>query len=143
MPPGPVTAPDSAGYLAFAPIHVLGYPLFLKIVGARGAMIVQPLVYASVLAYFGHETLRLTSSVLLASGVVLSAVLIPELQTYHYSVLTESLFMSGMLAGDRLRRWICARSVVGARLAHRAWSALTATVRQTGVALLPVRRSWS
>jgi len=110
----------------------------LKIAGARGAIILQPLVYAAVLAYLGYETLRLTASVLLASAVVIASMLIPELQTYHYSVLTESLFMSGILgliacvAGFvRDPSWARA-SRIGAA------AALTATVRQTAVAFLPM-----
>jgi hypothetical protein len=138
MPPGPVTAPDSSGYLAASPIHVLGYPAFLKIVGARGAMIVQPLVFATALASLGIETLSLTSSVLLSAAVVAASVLIPELTTYHYSVLTESLFMSGMIA--------FLASLVGfvrepsySRLVRSAViAALTAILRRTGLAFLPV-----
>lgn len=46
MPPGPVTAPDSPGYLGLWPIHTLGYPLFLKMLGANGATIAQPILFA-------------------------------------------------------------------------------------------------
>jgi hypothetical protein len=138
MPPGPVTAPDSSGYLAASPIHVLGYPAFLKIVGARGAMIVQPLLFAAALASLGIETLSLTSSVLLSSAVIAALALIPELTTYHYSVLTESLFMSGLIAF--LASLVAfAREPSYSRLARSATiAALTAVVRRTGLAFLPV-----
>jgi len=98
MPPGPVTAPDSYGYLAYAPIHLLGYVSFLRVVGANGAMVAQPILYATALAWLGVETLRLTSSVTFSAAVVVAATLIPGLRTYHYSILTESLFMSCVLA---------------------------------------------
>ena len=138
MPPGPVTAPDSSGYLAFAPIHVLGYPLFLKLLGARGAMIAQPIIFSVALASLGVETLRLTSSWLLAAAVVVASTAVPELKTYHYSVLTESLFISGLLAFlAALVRFVRKPSLASlARLSIIA--ALTAIVRQTGMAMVPV-----
>ena len=43
LPPGSITAPDSAGYLAFTSIHTLGYPVFLKVLGAKGAIVAQPI----------------------------------------------------------------------------------------------------
>jgi hypothetical protein len=38
-PAGPFTTPDSIHYFNASPIVPLGYPFFLKIVGARGAIV--------------------------------------------------------------------------------------------------------
>ena len=46
-PAGPFTTPDSVHYLNASPIVPLGYPFFLKIVGARGAIVAQPILFAA------------------------------------------------------------------------------------------------
>ncbi len=54
-PAGPFTTPDSVHYLNTSPIVPLGYPFFLKIVGARGAIVAQPILFAAALAFLGRE----------------------------------------------------------------------------------------
>lgn len=66
LPAGPITTPDSAHYLSFSPIVPLGYPIFLSLVGARGAIIAQPVLYAAALALLGRETIRATGHTVLA-----------------------------------------------------------------------------
>lgn len=90
----PMLLPDSSGYLTFAPVRLLGYPLFLRVLGADGAVVAQPLLYTAVLASLGIETLLISSSLLLASSVMAAAILNPLLDTYHASILTESLSMA-------------------------------------------------
>jgi hypothetical protein len=137
-PPGPVTAPDTLGYLTFAPIRSLGYPVFLKLVGQRGAMMLQPIFFAAALASLGIETLRLTSSLLVSAAVVIAPMLIPELKTYHYSVLTESLFASLMMAFlSCVLGFVAAPSrprIAGAA----ALASVAAVVRSAGLAFLLV-----
>jgi lysophospholipase L1-like esterase len=138
MPAVPFTEPDSAGYLAFAPIHTLGYPLFLKALGAKGAILVQPILFSLSLACLGIETWRATSSIVLSAGVIIASITIPDLTTYHASILTESLFMSGlvMFLAATVRFVRQPSSCTGAWAATIA--GLTATVRRTGIAFLPV-----
>ncbi len=138
MPAGPISAPDSQVYLGFAPIVPIGYPAFLKVVGARGAVVWQPLLFSTALAFLGIETLLATSSVLLSAGVVLAPMIVPDLTTYHASILTESLFMSGLIM-------FLAATIRFVRMPSRppAWLAATIAglvtmVRSTGYALLPV-----
>lgn len=138
MPPGPISAPDSAGYLASAPIHVLGYPLLLRIAGSRGTMIVQPLLFSAALAALGVETLALTSSVVVAILIVVAPMLVPGVTAFHFSVLTESPFMAGLIAF-----LACAVAFVRAPSARplgwaSAAAGATATIRRTGVVLVPV-----
>ena len=61
-PAGPFTTPDSIRYLEAWPMYSLGYPIFLKIVGARGAIIAQPILFGTALAFLGSEIVRLTRS---------------------------------------------------------------------------------
>ena len=138
MPGGALTSPDSTVYLSFLPIVPLAYPAFLKLTGERGAMILQPLIYASALAWLGIETLLTTVNFPVAAAVVLGAIAIPDLAVYHASILTESLFMSALVAmiaaAIRFARLPDARSAaVAATLAG-----LASTLRSTGYAFLPV-----
>ena len=138
MPAAAITTPDSVHYLNAAAIVPLGYPLFLKIAGARGAMVVQPILFAAALALLGRETIRVTRSTGLAVAVVAGAMLVPQVKDFHASILTESLFMSAVIVllalmirylqqpSWQLVVWLA--TLVGA----------SATLRRTGVAFLPV-----
>jgi hypothetical protein len=137
-PAGPFTTPDSVHYLNTSPIVPLGYPFFLKIVGARGAIIAQPLLFAGALAFLGREIVGLTRSTWLAAAVVAGSMALPQLREFHASILSESLFLSLLIA-------FLALSVRFSY--HPTWhwlvlvataAGLSATVRRTGFALLPV-----
>jgi hypothetical protein len=137
-PAGPLTTPDSIHYLNASPIVPLGYPFFLKLTGASGAIVVQPIVFGAALAFLGRELARHTRSTMLAVAVLAGIMALPQLRVFHASILSESVFLS--------------LSVVFLALAVRftyqpAWqfmmllaltAGVTATVRRTGVALVPV-----
>jgi hypothetical protein len=138
LPPGPLTTPDSVHYLNATPIVPLGYPLFLKILGARGAMIVQPLLFGGALAFLATQVRRHTGSTALASLVVLGTIALPQIRAFHASILSESLFLSLLVVflGFAVRfayqpSWHLMVLVATA-------AGLSVTVRRTGVALLPV-----
>jgi hypothetical protein len=138
MPSGPITAPDSVGYLETWPIRALGYPLFLNVLGAKGATVAQPIVFAIALAWLGAETIALTSSLWPALAVVLAAMMVPGLAVYHASILTESLFVSGLVAlMAATSRFVRAPRWQSAAVAS-AIAGATATLRPTGLAFLPV-----
>ena len=138
MPAAPIMTPDSVHYLNATAIVPLGYPLFLNLVGARGAMVVQPILFSAALAVLGRETIRATRSTWLAVAVIAGAMLVPQVKDFHASILTESLFMSTVIAllalmirfvqlpSWHLMVWIA--SVVG----------VSATIRRTGFAFVPV-----
>ncbi len=137
-PAGPFTTPDSVHYLNTSPIVPLGYPFFLKLVGARGAIVAQPILFAAALAWLGREIVRLTRSTWLAAAVIAGSMALPQIREFHASILSESLFLSLLVA-------FLAFSVRFAY--HPAWywmmlaataAGLSATVRRTGFALLPV-----
>ena len=138
IPSNPTILPDSIGYLEFSPIRTLGYPVFLSILGTKGAVVTQTLLFALALWCLSVEALRLTSSVLLPAGVVAAVILTPDLVEYHGSVLTESLFIGGVLMFLALTiRFVREPSPSTAALAS-TMAGLAATIRPTGVALLAV-----
>lgn len=138
QPAGPITTPDSAHYLAFSPIVPLGYPVFLSLVGARGAMFLQPLLYAAALAFLGREVVRNTGRVTLAVAIIAGCMVVPQITAFHASILSESLFLSAVIVFLALTVWF---------VHHPSWHLLvpiatvvgmSATIRRTGFALLPV-----
>jgi hypothetical protein len=137
-PAGPFTTPDSVHYLNVSPIVPLGYPFFLKIAGARGAIVAQPILFGAALAFLGREIVRLTRSTWLAVAVVVGSMALPQIREFHASILSESLFLSLLIV-------FLAFSVRFAY--HPTWhwmvlvamaAGLNATVRRTGFALVPV-----
>jgi hypothetical protein len=137
-PAGPFTTPDSIHYLNTSPIVPLGYPFFLKIVGARGAIVAQPILFGGALAFLGSEIVRATRSTWLAAAVVVGCMALPQIREFHASILSESLFLSLLVVFLAL----------AVRFVHHpAWqlmvliataAGLSATVRRTGFALVPV-----
>src|SRR5687768_16504089 len=93
-PAGPITTPDSFHYLNMTPIVPLGYPFFLRLTGARGAIIAQPIIFSAALAFLGREIIRTTRSTWLGAAVVLGSMIVPQIRGYHASILSESLFLS-------------------------------------------------
>jgi hypothetical protein len=112
--------------------------LFLKVVGASGAIVVQPILFAGALAFLGREIVRLTRSTWLAAAVVAGSMLLPQIRQFHASILSESLFLSALTV-------FLALSVRFAY--HPTWQLMVlvattagagATVRRTAFALAPV-----
>jgi hypothetical protein len=138
IPSQPILLPDSADYATFAPVRLLGYPLFVRVLGPYGAIAAQPLLYAGALAILGLDTLLASSSVALAAAVVVAAMVNPLLNTYHASILTESISMTALvllLAGMiRFVRKPSTRAAVWVGIAAGA----AATVRPMAYALIPV-----
>ncbi len=137
-PAGPITTPDSFHYLNMTPIVPMGYPFFLKITGARGALIAQPIIFSAALAFLGHEIARHTRATWLAVAILAGIIVVPQIREYHASILSESLFLSLL---------VVLLGLVVRFMHHPAWRlmvliALTvgvaATVRRTGFAFLPV-----
>jgi hypothetical protein len=137
-PPGPITTPDSFHYLNMTPIVPLGYPWFLKMTGARGAIVAQPIIFAAALALLGREIVRITRSTPLAAAVVMGSVVVPQIREYHASILSESLFLS-LLVGFL--------TLVVRFMHYPTWRLMaviaitvgaSALVRRTGFAFVPV-----
>src|SRR5687767_4034816 len=137
-PAGPITTPDSFHYLNMTPIVPLGYPFFLQLTGARGAIVAQPIIFSAALAFLGHAIIRATRDTWLAVAVVLGSMIVPQIRDYHASILSESLFLSLLVM-------FLALSV--RFMHHPAWrlmlfvaimAGMAATVRRTAFAFVPV-----
>ncbi len=137
-PAGPITTPDSIHYLNLTPIVPLGYPFFLAITGARGAIIAQPIIFSAALAFMGHEIVRTTRHTWLAVAALAGCMIVPQIREYHASILSESLFLSLLVVFLGLcirfahyptwRLMVLVAITVGA----------SAVVRRTGFAFVPV-----
>jgi hypothetical protein len=137
-PPGPFTTPDSAAYLAMDPIVPIGYPAFLHLTGADAAIRIQPLIFAVSLGALGLELLTLTGSVVVALAVQLGIIAIPGLRDLHATILTESIFMSGVMGFLAAAfSFLRVPSLPGIVLAASV-AAATGSLRRVGWALVPV-----
>ena len=137
-PAGPFTTPDSVRYLEAWPNYSLGYPMFLKIVGARGAIVAQPILFGAALAFLGSAIVRMTRSTWLAIAVVIATIALPQIREFHASILSESLFLSLLITflAFAVRFTWCPAWHWMAVMALTA--GLAGTVRRTGFALVPV-----
>lgn len=137
-PAGPITTPDSIRYLDAWPNYSLGYPVFLKVFGARGAIVAQPVLFGAALAFLGSEIVRVTRTAWLAAAVVLAAMALPQIRELHASILSESLFLSLLTTFLALAiRFSYSPSWHSMVLVAMA-AGLAGTVRRTGFALVPV-----
>ncbi len=137
-PAGPITTPDSFHYLNMTPIVPLGYPFFLQLTGARGAIIAQPIIFSAALAFLGREIVRTTRSTWLAVAAIAGSMVVPQIRGYHASVLSESLFLSLL---------VIFLALIVRCMHHPTWRVMVAaaiavgvaaTVRRTGFAFVPV-----
>jgi hypothetical protein len=132
-PATPFTTPDTVAYVNASPVVPIGYPLFLKLAGVDGAAVLQPLVFATSLALLGSELAALTGTVLLPIVVIAAIVLTPEMQAFHASILTESLFVSGLVAFLAAMTRFTRAPTWRAALLAACIAGLTAMVRRTAV----------
>ena len=137
-PAGPITTPDSIRYLDASPIYPIGYPLFLKVVGARGAIVAQPILYGAALAFLGNEIVRLTRSTWLAVAVLIGAMALPQIREFHASILSESLFLSLLVAFLGFAVRFAHHPTWHLMVLAATAAGLNATIRRTAFALVPV-----
>ena len=137
-PPTPITSPDTVAYVDASPLVPIGYPLILDAIGVDGAAVLQPLVFSVALAWLGVELCSLTGRIAVSLIVLIGIVLVPDTATYHASILSESLFMSGLVsflaAVVRFTRAPSWQTV----LAAATITGLTATIRRSAYAFVPV-----
>src|SRR5215218_9642216 len=93
-PAGAITTPDSIRYIDAWPNYPLGYHFFLQVFGTRGAIVAQPILFGTSLAFLGTELVKRTRSTRLAVAVVAGSMLLPQIREFHASILSESLFLS-------------------------------------------------
>lgn len=137
-PAGPITTPDSIRYLDMWPNYPMGYQLFLQLTGARGAIIAQPILYAGALAFLGREIVRTTRSAWLAAAVLIGSMVLPQIREFHASILSESLFLSLLVTFLALTVRFMHHPTWRLMVAIAIAAGLSAMVRRTGVAFVPV-----
>ena len=137
-PAGPITTPDSVRYLDAWPNYSLGYPIFLKLFGARGAIVVQPILFGAALAFLGRELVRVTRSAWLGIAVIIATIALPQIREFHASILSESLFLSLLLTFLALAIRFTYIPTWHWMVLIALTAGLSGTVRRTGFALVPV-----
>lgn len=137
-PAGPITTPDSIRYLDMWPNYPLGYALVLKLNGERGAIVVQPLLYAAALTLLGREIVRRTRSTALAAAVLLGSMALPQIREFHASILSESVFLSLLVIFLALAVRFMDAATWRTMLGLAVVAGLATTVRRTGFAFVPV-----
>jgi hypothetical protein len=135
--------PDSASYLTFAIGRSGGYPAFLALLkplirDVADYTIAQRVLYAFAVLVLGHQLWHVTSSLTIALVAEVALLFNPEVNRYHFMILTESLFLStsalfmaAALAYLRGRR-------LGALAAACALAAFATALRPSSVVLLPL-----
>jgi len=140
-PDVPLIGPDAESYLNFSPMRSGGYPFFLAIVkrifsDTSHYVIAQYVLYALSVLLFAWRLLRAERSLFFCVIVEVALLANWEVNRYHFSIITETLFLSiavSFLAAalEHLRTG-SARSLAAAAAAAGA----SLTVRLTGVAFI-------
>ena len=137
-PAGPITTPDSIHYLNMTPIVPLGYPFFLTLTGARGAIVAQPILFSAALAFMGREIVRTTRHTWLAVAAVAGCMIVPQIRDYHASILSESLFLSLLVVFLGLSIRFAYYPTWRLMVLVAITVGVSAVVRRTGFAFVPV-----
>lgn len=137
-PAGPFTTAASIEYLHLSPKVPLGYPLFLKIFGPRGAIVAQPVFFGAALAFLGRELLRASRTTWVAAVAVALFLVVPQIREWHASILAESLFLSLAIVFGALSVRFVERPSWHWMVLVATTAGLSATVHRSGFALVPV-----
>jgi hypothetical protein len=91
--------PDSHGYLTFSGGRSGGYPAFLALLkpltrDVADYALAQRMLYACAVLVLAHELMRSFGNLAIVFIAELGLLLNPEVNRYHYSILSESLFLS-------------------------------------------------
>lgn len=135
---GPITTPDSIRYLEVWANYPLGYPLFLKIFGERGAIVAQPVIFGAALAFLGTELIRLSRQTWLAVAIVIGIAALPPIREFHASILSESLFISLVIVILALSLRFTYHSTWRLMVLIAITAGASATIRRTGFAFVPL-----
>ncbi len=141
-PGEPAFNPDSQSYLDFAAFRSGGYPLFLTVLkplvsDVSGYAAAQRIGYAIAVLLLTRQLLLLLGSPLVAGFAALALLFNPEVNRYHFIVVTESLFLSvTALFFAAAFSHIRTRSLASIAAASAAVGVLIA-IRPTGLAFVP------
>ncbi len=132
----PILTSDSPGYIEFAPYRTAGYPIYINIIGLEWAVKIQPVLYVLAVAFLWRE-LEENYNIYVSATVALLCIINPEVNRFHYYVMTESLFMTtSILSLAFMLMHLRLRSISSAALASLFVGA-SACVRPSAYALIP------
>ncbi len=140
-PDVPLIGPDSESYLDFSAIRSGGYPFFLDVIklfisDESHYVIVQYVLYGLSVLVFAWQLFKTERNFLFCSIVEVGLLANWEVNRYHFSIITESLFMSVsvcfLAAALANLRTGSLRSLAAASGA----AAVCLTVRLTGLAFI-------
>lgn len=132
-----VLTPDSPDYISFAPMRTAGYPLYLNAIGVKLAVKLQVVLYILTMFLLLREIYKVCHNIIFPSLFFLLCIINPEVNQYHYMVMTESLFMSlSIMMMVFMLQYLRFPSVTSAALAS-LFVGLAATVRPSAYALIP------
>lgn len=129
-PSAAIVEADTQAYLDFAPVRSAGYPAFLYMVGASAAPLVQMFAFGLASLALSLAVARLTGQRWLAAVCLVALFANPETNKFHWTLLSESLFISlnvAMLAASMM-------FIVGRRL-H--WAVVAGVFAGLAVATRP------
>jgi hypothetical protein len=135
-PAGPLTTAESLAYMNVSPSVPLGYPLFLKISGLRGAIVVQPLLLAAALFLLGRETLLATRKLWVAA-LVMVIFMAPPMRAWQATLLPHALFLSLAIVFVALSVRFAYRPSWHWMVLVASAAGLSATVHRGGFAFVP------
>jgi hypothetical protein len=94
-----VIRPDTREYLAFSPLRVFGYPIFLAIISTiadirQSVVVAQTAIFLAASVFLSIVVLHVTRSLILALGLVVFLTGNIVVTAYNFIALTESLVTS-------------------------------------------------
>src|SRR5262245_10574714 len=140
-PDQPLINADSNSYLKFDDLRTGGYPFFLSLLNpvihdVGDYAVAQRWLYAASVLMLGVELLRYLDRLLVAVLAEIALLCNPEVNRYHFTIFTESLFLStSALFVAAALAYLRAGGLVALATASALAGYLIAT-RPTGVAFL-------
>lgn len=92
MPTVPYVTSDSPSYFDFAPFRTAGYPLFLDIFGTLA--VPAQIILFGLSAFVLAREVETSTNGWIAAALAVALFVNPEVNRFHGSILTESLFLS-------------------------------------------------
>jgi hypothetical protein len=136
FPAATIVAPDSAAYARFDPVATATYPLFLRWVGIGAAPLAQLTLFTVAAAVLVAVVYREFRSILVASALLLALFINPEVNRFHATALSESLFLSVDILFIAAATAFVAQREAKWAVAAAALAALGATIRPISMPLI-------
>ncbi len=135
-PAAPILVPDSAAYARFDPMATATYPLFLRLVGTAHATAFQFALFAACAGLFATVIYRELESALIGAAALFAMAVNPEVNRFHATIMSESLFLSVDLLFLTATTMYVTRRRLRWAIAAGALAGLAATIRPISLPLI-------